>query len=310
MKNQIVLGAGGVIGRGIAKELGQKEGVQVSLFSRHPDKVNSNDNLIAGDLTSLDDVKAAVHGQDIAYITVGLPYDSKVWEKSWPVVMNNCIEACSEANCRLVFFDNIYGYGPVDGEVQEDLAYHPTSRKGGVRAQIADDLLKSVEQGRLKGVIVRAADFIGPGADNSMFQIMVLDKLKAGKKAQWMVNADVPYSMTYTPDSVKGTIEIAHADDTYGQVWHLPTEDEHLSARAWTELLNEQVAESLNTGIQILSPLLLSLVGIFSKPVKELKEMQYEYDRPYRFSSEKFAKRFGWNATPPAEAVKTTWEAL
>src|SRR5436305_9809098 len=52
-------------------------------------------------------------------------------------MMRNAIEAAKGANTRLVFFDNVYMYGKVEGVMTEQTPFHPYSKKGEIRAQIA-----------------------------------------------------------------------------------------------------------------------------------------------------------------------------
>ena len=79
----------------------------------------------------------AVKGSQIAYLTVGLPYKTAIWQQSWPVIMSNLINACKEHSTKLVFFDNVYLYGRVDGWMTEETPINPCSKKVEVRAQIA-----------------------------------------------------------------------------------------------------------------------------------------------------------------------------
>ena len=104
---QTILGAGGAIGIELAKALKEFTN-DIKLVSRNPKKVNDSDQPVSADLLNAADVKKAVEGSSIVYITVGFPYNLKVWRESWPKFMKNVIEACKENSSKLVFFDNIY----------------------------------------------------------------------------------------------------------------------------------------------------------------------------------------------------------
>jgi hypothetical protein len=52
------------------------------------------------------------------YLCAGLKYDIKVWKKMWPLVMQNTIDACKEHNAKLIFFDNVYCLGKVNGPMK------------------------------------------------------------------------------------------------------------------------------------------------------------------------------------------------
>src|SRR4051812_36950716 len=103
---QTILGAGGAIANELAKALPGYTN-KIRLVSRNPKRVNETDELFKADITKYSEVAKAVEGSEIVYLTVGLPYDTKLWQNTWPVVMNNVIEACKANDAKLVFFDNI-----------------------------------------------------------------------------------------------------------------------------------------------------------------------------------------------------------
>lgn len=104
---QIILGSGGPIGNEIAKAL-TKFTTNIRLVSRSPEKVNSGDELMAGDLLDYAVVDNAVKGSEVVYLTVGLPYKLEKWKKLWPTLVDNVIKACQEHDCKLVFRQCLY----------------------------------------------------------------------------------------------------------------------------------------------------------------------------------------------------------
>jgi putative NADH-flavin reductase len=81
---QTILGSGGAIGVELAKALAEYT-QDIRLVSRKPKKVNATDQLVSADLLNLDQVRKAVQGSSIVYVTVGFPYTLKVWKESWPL---------------------------------------------------------------------------------------------------------------------------------------------------------------------------------------------------------------------------------
>jgi nucleoside-diphosphate-sugar epimerase len=181
---QTILGANGVIGRELSRHLPQYSG-RVRQVSRSPKTVNATDELFTADLLDAKATAHAVAGSAVTYLVAGLKYDHKVWEDQWPKVMRNAIDACKRHGSALVSFDNVYAYGRVDDVMTEDTPYNPCSRKGEVRARIATMLMDEVNRAGLRGMIVRAADFYGPGAVLSVTHATVTERLKAGKTPQW-----------------------------------------------------------------------------------------------------------------------------
>jgi nucleoside-diphosphate-sugar epimerase len=297
---QTILGAGGAIGIGLAKELTSYTN-HVRLVSRSPQKINATDEVFPADLTDRHKVDQAVAGSTIVYLVAGLEYKTSVWQRQWPLVMSNVIAACKNHKAKLVFFDNIYMYDKdYMSNITEDTPIKPTSKKGAVRAEIATMILNEVKQGRLTAIIVRAADFIGP--KNSVLVEMVYLKLLKGKKANWFVSTNFLHSFTFTPDAAKGTALLGNTAEAYNQVWHLPTSAEKLTMRDWIQLFADEL--KVAPKVLVLPKPMVSILGIFVPILREFKEMIYQYDRDYFFNSSKFEKRFNFKPTPAKEAVK------
>ncbi|MCD8165135.1 MAG: NAD-dependent epimerase/dehydratase family protein [Bacteroides sp.] len=145
-------------------------------------------------------------------------------ERDWPVIMRNVIDACKKEKAKLIFFDDAYMYGKVEGLITEKTPYHPTSKKGAVRADITRMLEKEMKEGHIQAAITRAVDFYGQEVTNkSAPGVYVFSNLKKGKRAMWPVNADVPRSFTYVPDAARALYMLATHDRTWGEIWHLPS---------------------------------------------------------------------------------------
>lgn len=181
---QTILGAGGAIGIELAKALTSYTS-DIRLVGRHPKKVNPTDELFQANLTHPDEVNKAVEGSEVVYLTVGLPYDLKIWKRDWPVIMENVINACLEHNSRLVFFDNIYLYdGTTLNPITENHPVKPPSEKGKVRAKLVQMIWDAVQQKDLTALIARCTDFYGPSVDKtSILTETVIKPLQEGKTA-------------------------------------------------------------------------------------------------------------------------------
>lgn len=302
---QTILGANGAIGKSLAKEL-QPYTNKVRLVSRHPKKVNESDELLSADLTDATQTDAAVQGSEVVYLTAGLDYKLKVWQAQWPVMMRNVIAACKKHNAKLVFFDNIYMYDKNSlDNITENAPINPPSKKGKIRAQIAQMLLDEVKAGKLTALIARSADFYGPGVNSSLLQETVIKNLQKGKKANWLADAGKIHSFTYVPDAAKATALLGNTPDAYNQVWHLPTDAKKLTGKDWIELFATEM--KCAPKYSVLSSGMIKILGLFIPILKELHEMLYQYDRDYFFNSEKFNKRFpDFVITPYKEGVAHT----
>ncbi|MCB0821167.1 MAG: NAD-dependent epimerase/dehydratase family protein [Bacteroidales bacterium] len=299
---QTILGSGGAIGTDLAKEL-KNYSDKIRLVSRHPKKVNESDELFAADITNPDQILKAIEGSEIVYITVGFEYKAKVWEQIWPNFIKNVIEGCEKYHSKLVFFDNVYMYDPSHiPHMTEETPMNPCSRKGETRKKLVEMITLAEREGRIKAVIARAADFYGPGINNSVLLETVYKTLKAGKKANWFCTLDKVHSYTYTPDAARATAMLGNDEKAYGQTWHLPTSPNPLTGKQWIDAFAKELNVKPKT--QVAGKFLIQLMGLFNSIMKEFVEMLYQYDRDYVFDSSKFEKAYNFKATPYAEGVK------
>jgi nucleoside-diphosphate-sugar epimerase len=300
---QTILGAGGIIAIELARNLTAYT-KEIRLVGRNPQKVNETDELLKADLSNPEEVKNAIKGSSIVYVTIGFPYSYKSWEANWPKFMHAVIAGCKEHKCKLVFFDNIYMYdlNSLNG-MDENTPINPPGKKGKVRAQVAKMILDEVEKGNLTALIARCADYYGPGITrNGVLRELMISKVAAGKKGQWFCSFDFKHSFTYTPDAGKATAMLGNTDDAYNHVWHLPTASNPPTGREWGDMIAGEM--NVKPGYQVVPKFLVTLLGIFVPIMRELKEMLYQYDRDYVFDSSKFEKRFDFEPTPYKEGVR------
>ena len=238
----------------------------------------------------------------MVYLLAGLKYDHRVWQELWPRIMANTIEACKRAKAKLVFFDNVYMYGKVNGAMTEETPYAPCSKKGEIRARIATTLMNEVKAGNLSALIARAADFYGPAVKNSVANALVFEPLAKGSTASWLVNAEVPHSLTFTPDAAHGIAMLAERESAWNQIWHLPTAPDPPTGRQFIEMAAKDFG--VPPKFRVLGRPVLHVVGWFKPEVGESYEMLYQSDSPYVFDSTKFAKEFSFAGTPYADGIR------
>ncbi|MEO6232382.1 MAG: NAD-dependent epimerase/dehydratase family protein [Ferruginibacter sp.] len=299
---QTILGAGGAIGKLLAKELVNYTN-KVRLVARNPQLVNDSDELMVADLTDAAAVLKAVAGSEVVYLCAGIAYELKVWQKQWPEIMYNVIRACIQHKAKLVFLDNVYMYAnSAIPAMTESSPLDPPSEKGKVRLQIAQMITDASASGQLKALIARSADFYGPGVNTSVLKISVFDNFEKGKKAMWLSDATKIHSFTYTPDIAKAMALLGNTADAYGEVWHLPTSTEKLTGKEFIKMIADEM--KVKPAWYTLSKLMLKLLAIFIPMLRELKEMQYQNDQDYFFDSSKFQQKFGMQPTSYTDGIK------
>ena len=304
-KNQLytILGAGGSVGNALTTTL-LAHGKAVRLVSRSSFSWRGAESA-RGDLTLLHDTIEGVKGSDVVFLCAGLAYDTTVWRELWPKIMSNAIEACRASNARLIFLDNVYSYGKVSGRMTEDTPYNPCSRKGEVRAKIANQLQGEMKRGNLQATIARAADFYGPHATKtSVPQMLVIDRLRQGQKACWLVNPDVPHSYSYIPDCANGLRLLADDALSFNQIWHLPTCNPAINGRKFIEIAAKELGVAPRT--VVLKKWMMKLAGVKDTTIRESYEMLYQSEFPYSFDSSKFNQHFQYVPMAYPEGIAKT----
>lgn len=305
-----ILGSGGVIARELSLHLG-RDGRRIRQVSRRPVAVHPGDQLKVADLLDARATADAVAGSEVVYLVAGLPYDTAVWQSQWPTVMANVMQACQRHGARLVFFDNVYAYGRVDGAMREDTPFNPCSRKGEVRAAIATTLLAAMQRGELQASIARAADFYGPGARLSLLEAVFFARLRSGKAPQWLGEPERVHTFTFTPDAGRALALLGQTPGSIGQTWHLPSAQQ-LDGAPVTGRSLARVACRLAgqpDRLQVVPGWLMHALGWFVPVLRENREMMYQYDSDYCFDSGKIERMFGLQPTHYGEGLTQTWRS-
>ncbi|MEE1827834.1 NAD-dependent epimerase/dehydratase family protein [Streptomyces sp. BE20] len=227
------------------------------------------------------------------------------WTTDWPPLASSLCAAAESTGAVLVMLGNLYGYGPVDRPLTEDLPLAATGPKGRVRAALWEQARTLHEAGRIRAVEVRASDFFGPGVtDGGHLAGRVLPRLLDGRSVTVLGDPDTPHSWTYLPDTASALIEVAGKERAWGRAWHVPTAPA-LSARTMVARL----AADAGTGpvaVRRLSPAVLGAAALFSPLLRELREVRYQFDRPFVIDSAAYESAFTLRATPAEEQFRAT----
>lgn len=301
---QTILGSSGIIGKEVARELYRSYTKEIRLVSRNPKQVNPTDQLFKADLLDREEVFEAVKGSEVVYLTAGIEYSGKAWSAQWPVIIRNVVDACIAEKAKLVFFDNVYSYGKVDGWMTEETPYNPCSKKGRIRFGVISVMLEEMKKGNLQVLIARAPDFYGPDTPNSFLNVMIFDNFRKGKKAQLFISATKKHSLIYTPDAGKATAILGNTPSAFNQVWHLPTDRNVLTGAEFVELAAK--AYGARPGYTVLSKFMVRLAGLFVPVIRESLEMLYQNEFDYLFDSSKFEKAFNLKPTKYVDGISST----
>ncbi|MDH6705737.1 nucleoside-diphosphate-sugar epimerase [Kitasatospora sp. MAA19] len=227
------------------------------------------------------------------------------WTARWPALASSLCAAAESTGAVLVMLGNLYGYGPVAGPMTEDLPPAATGPKGRVRAAVWEQARALHEAGRIRAVEVRASDFFGPGVtDGGHLAARVMPGLLKGRSVAVLGAPDAPHSWTYLPDVARALVEVAGEERAWGRAWHVPTAPA-LPVRAMVERLAAQAGTG-PVAVRRLSPALLGTAALFSPLLRELREVRYQFDRPFVVDSSAYEAAFAVRATPLEEQVEAT----
>jgi nucleoside-diphosphate-sugar epimerase len=296
-----ILGAGGPVANALSREL-INNNETIRLVSRRPVKT-TGDNVTwkKADLLNYDEVLEAARGSKVIYLCAGLVYDKDIWREQWPIIIQNVINVAKETKARLIFFDNVYMYGLVNGPMTEQTPYRPNSAKGEIRAGIASKIMEEVKAGNIRAIIARAPDFYGTNSQNSFFDMMVLDKYSKKQTAQWIGNPKVKHNFIYVPDAGKAMYLLGQSPESDNQIWHLPTAPVK-TGKEFIELAAN--IYGVKPKFMAINKFMLWLVGLFQKVVAGTVEMYYQYNHDYNFNSDKFEKAFNFKPTSYEDGIK------
>jgi nucleoside-diphosphate-sugar epimerase len=287
---QTILGANGQIAVELARELRRGHTDALRLVSRHPRKVDEADEVRAADLLDAAQTAKAVAGSDIVYFTAGLPPDAALWERQFPLMLRHALDACRAAGAKFAYFDNTYMYPQDDRLLTEDTAFAPRGRKGRVRAAMATTVLEEMARGEIPVLIGRAPEFYGPGKTQSFTNALVIERLRAGATPRVPLRDDTRRTLIWTPDASRALALLGNTPDAYGRTWHLPCCDDRPTYRDVVAMACAAFDRPL--AYQVLGRGFLTVAGLFSRPLRELRELLPRYAQDNLFDSSAFQRRF------------------
>ncbi len=296
MSGSIVILGFGAVGRATTQAL-LARGARVVVAQRsRPGDLPEAAGFRACDVLDPGVVRQAVEGAAQVVLSVGFPYDSRLWRTVWPRTMTNVVEACAAAGARVVFLDNLYQLGPQVAPRREDMALSAQGAKPAILSEVTRIWMAAAASGRIRLAALRAPDFYGPQVPTSHLGVTGFGALARGKPAFLLAPPDTPHDFAYVPDIARAMVTLLDApDDAYNQVWNMPC----APTRTPRDILRLG-AEALGVRLRIRSvPLwLLPLLGLVSPLMREVADVGFTWDRPYAVDAAKFTRRFWSDVTP------------
>lgn len=301
MARHIVVGKGPV-GTTLAERL-VGEGDDVVVLSRSGGTSVTGASSAAVDASDPAALAEAARGADVLYNCVNPKYTR--WPQDWPPIARAVLAAAEANGAVLVTMSNLYGYGPLDKPMTEDLPLAAPGHKGRVRAQMWADALAAHRTGRVRVTEARASDFVGPRiTDGGHLGERVVPRVLAGKPVRVLGSPDQPHTFTDVRDVARTLAVLGRDERAWGRAWHVPSDVPVTQREAVSALC--RAAGVAEVKVSAMPAWLLQVAGVAVPLVRELQETRYQFDRPFVMDSSAATATFGIAPTPLQETWKDT----
>ena len=292
-ETHLVVGAGEV-GSALASQLADagKQVILVTRSGRGPE--HPLIKRIAADASSLEELLSAAPKAVAIYNCVNPPHYNK-WATEWPPLAKAFTDYALATDAVLVTCSNLYGYGPTNKTLTEDLPLNGTWINSKVRAQMWLDAKKLNDEGLIRATEVRGSDYVSPGMQ-SRFGDRVVPVLKAGKAVQLLGATDHLHTFTSPVDVATLMRTIALDKRAWGKAWHVPSNEPKTQREVVQDIAKELGIRDVKVGS--VPNAILSMMGLFNPVIKELNNGSYMFNAPFIMDDTATRKTSGIQPTP------------
>lgn len=297
----VILGTGPV-GCWIARTLREKNCAvrAVNRSGKRPDLMPADVEIIAADVSSAQQAIDAAKGARVVYQALNPPYHK--WHGFFPGLQAGALAAARSEGARYVSIENLYMFDSTK-PMSENSLIAPRSKKGRLRARMAEEVMAAHRRGEIQATSLRSSDYYGPGVLGSALGEMVFSNLVAGKKAQVGGSADMPHSFAYIEDVGQAAVILGIREEAIGKVWIAP----HAPARTQKEIVEIACRQlGIKPQIAVVSPFIMRLAGLFIPGARASFEMMYEFTEPFVVDSNRIQRAFALEPTPVEIGIERT----
>jgi nucleoside-diphosphate-sugar epimerase len=291
-ETHVVLGSG-TVGTKLATRL-SAAGKKVVLISRSTNsRPIANVECVKGDASSISSLLTACPKADFIYNCVNPPYDK--WDTEWPPIQQAIIEFSTRTDAVLVTCSNLYGYGPHQGVLTEDLPLRATWKNGRVRADMWLEVKELHDAGKIRATEVRGSDYIS-ASDQSRMGDRVVPRLMQGKSVQLLGSVDTLHTWTDPDDVANLMMVVAEEEVAWGKPWHVPSNEPMTQRNVVRDIARELGIE--NPKVSSVPIYVEKMLGVFNPVMRELSQTAYQFNEPFIMSDENSRKTFGLQPKP------------
>lgn len=298
----VIIGAGPV-GQAVAAVLAERGGDVVLASRSGQGREVAGARRTAVDAADADALSELAEGAQVIYNCVNPPrYDA--WAELWPPVAAALLVAAERSGAVLAVTGNLYPYGPVDRPMVEGMPDAAPGKKAQIRARMTAEAFALHEAGRIRAVEVRGSDYMGgPLGENGHVPRVVPAALQ-GKTVRVIGSAHQPHTFTDVVDMGRALVAVAETESALGRVWHAPSNPPRTQAEAVNDVL-ASVGKPPVT-VKAYPRLALRAAGLFDGQLRELRETEYQFTRPYLLDSSAITAELGLAPTPWDEVCRRT----
>lgn len=254
---------------------------------------------VGGDASSVDSLLAAAPQATVVYNCVNPPYDK--WEAQWPRMSRAIAQYAIRSGADLVTCSNLYGYGPYEGVLTEDLPLEATWTNGRVRADMWREAKALHDAGDLRVTEVRGSDYLS-ASDQSRMGHRVVPNLLLGKPIQLLGALDQPHTWTDPDDVALLMATLAGDARSWGKPWHVPSNEPRTQRQVVADIATALGVSDYRLGV--VGGAMERILGVFNPIIRELNRGSYQFTRPFVMSSEAAQTTFGLSPKPWEKAME------
>ncbi|MGB3135417.1 MAG: NAD-dependent epimerase/dehydratase family protein [Nodosilinea sp.] len=263
----------------------------INRTGQRPALMPADVEVAAANAASQTEAIAAAEGATVIYQALNPSYHR--WQQEFPALQSAAIAAAKSTGARYVSIDNLYMYDSAQ-PITETSPIAPLSKKGKLRAQMAEAVMAAHHQGEIQAAVLRSSDYYGPGVTGSALGEMVFGNLVVGKKAQISGSATMPHSFAYIEDVGRAAAILGTRAEALGKVWigpHAPATTQGEMVEVACQILGIQPQ------IAVISPMMMRLAGLFIPEARASVEMMYEFTQPFEVCSSYISEVFSLQPT-------------